>query len=140
MSCYNSTIINAPAYKVWERLRDFHDMSWAPNVVKTVDKVGPLPGTQPGAKRVLNGAFHETLVAVDEIDRVIRYRIDDGPDAVSKNNVQEYIGEIRIFPVTDGNGTFILWTSRWKDSKGGVPEFCNPIYRALLADLKKTFA
>lgn len=115
-------------------------MSWAPNVVSRVDKVGPFPGTQPGARRVLNGAFHETLVAVDEVDRVIRYRIDDGPDVVSKNNVREYIGEIRVFPVTDGNLTFVLWTSRWEDSKGGVAEFCNPIYRALLADLKKTFA
>ena len=34
------------------------------------------------AKRVLNGAFHETLLALDDDARVIRYSIDDGPEAL----------------------------------------------------------
>ena len=44
------------------KLKNFHDLSWAPNVLKSVDEVGALPGTQPGAKRVLNGVIHETLL------------------------------------------------------------------------------
>jgi hypothetical protein len=140
MACCNSTIVNAPVENVWARLRDFHDLSWSPNVITKVDKVGSLPGTQIGAKRVLNQAFHETLLALDDAAHVIRYSIDDGPDAVSKKNVQGYIGEVRLFPVTDVNSTLVLWTSRWDSSGGGVSEFCDPIYRALLADLKKTFA
>ena len=140
MGCCNSTVVNAPVEKVWARLRDFHDLSWCPNVVSKVEKVGGLAGTQIGAKRVLDGAFHETLLALDDSERAIRYRIDDGPGAVSKENVQGYIGEVRLFPVTDANATLVLWTSHWDSSGGGVAEFCDPIYRALLADLKKTFA
>lgn len=140
MGCCNSTVVNAPVEKVWARLRDFHDLSWCSNVVSKVDKVNATPGTQIGAKRVLNGAFHETLLALDDSEHVIRYRIDDGPAAVSKNNVQGYIGEVRLFPITDSNSTLVLWTSRWDVSGGGVAEFCNPVYHALLADLKKTFA
>lgn len=140
MGCCNSTLVNAPVETVWARLRDFHDLSWCPNVVTKVEKVGETPGTQIGARRVLNGAFKETLLGLDDIDHVIRYRIDDGPEAVSKEKVQGYLGEVRVFPVTDADATLVLWTSRWESSAGGVAEFCNPIYRALLADLKKSFA
>ena len=140
MGCLNSAVINAPVDKVWAALRDFHNLSWCPNVVKNVERVGNIPGTQIGAKRVLNGAFHETLLALDDQGHIIRYSIDDGPGAVAKSNVQGYTGEVRLFPVTENNSTFVLWTSSWETSGGGVGEFCDPVYQALLGDLKKTFS
>jgi len=37
--------------------------------------------------------------------------------------------------------SFVLWTSSWESSGSeDVAAFCNPIYRALLGDLKATFA
>ena len=140
MSCYNSAIIPADVEQVWAKLRDFHDMSWASGVIESCDKANELPGTQIGAKRILNQAFHETLLALDDQERIVRYSIDDGPEAVAKDNVNGYVGEVRVFPVTAGNQTFVLWTSSWEDSKGGVAEFCDPIYKALLDALKKHFS
>lgn len=140
MGCCNSAVIPAAVDQVWARLRDFHDLSAFPNVVEKVVKVGAAAGTQIGAKRVLNEAFHETLLALDDEARVIRYSIDDGPAAVSKDNVQGYIGQVRVFPVTADDTTFVLWTSTWASGGVGAAEFCNPIYRALLADLQRTFA
>lgn len=140
MSCHNSAVIPAPIDRVWASLRDFHDMSWAAGVIESCDPANDIPGTQIGAKRVLNNAFHETLLALDDHARVIRYSIDDGPDAVSKDNVSGYIGEVRVQPITDANQTFVLWTSSWEDSGGGVAAFCDPIYRALLDALKKHFS
>jgi len=140
MSCYNSAVIPAPLDKVWGKLRDFHDMSWAEGVIESCENANNMPGTQIGAKRILNGAFHETLLALDDNEHIVRYSIDDGPDAVAKDNVSGYIGEVSAFPVTDGNQTFVLWTSSWEDSKGGVAEFCDPIYKALLDALKKHFS
>ncbi len=139
MGCYNSIVINAPADKVWEKLGNFHDLSWAAGVIVTCQAIGGVPATQIGAKRLLNNAFHETLVGLDEQAHVVRYSIDDGPDAVSRHNVQGYIGEVRVFPVTEDNSTFVIWTSSWESSAGGVAEFCNPIYQALLAALKRSF-
>ena len=139
MGCYNSYVVNAPADRVWSALRNFHDLSWASGVVQSVDRVGAVAGDQIGARRVLNGAFHETLLALNDSDRELKYRIDDGPDAVSKANVSGYIGQVRVMPVTDANGTFVEWSSSWQDSKGGVKEFCDPIYKALLDALKKHF-
>ena len=70
----------------------------------------------------------------------MRYSIDDGPDAVSKDKVSGYIGQVRVFPVTDQDHTFVEWSSTWTDSSGGVKEFCDPIYKALLDALQKSFA
>ncbi|HEY3326702.1 MAG TPA: SRPBCC family protein [Novimethylophilus sp.] len=140
MGCYNSVVIDAPADQVWAKVRNFHDLSWAAGVIEQCVAVGNIPATQIGAKRVLNNAFHETLHALDDLARVVRYSIDDGPGAASKDNVQGYVGEVRVFTVTENNGSFVVWASSWDSSGGGVAEFCNPIYRALLAALKKSFA
>lgn len=140
MGCYNSTVVPAPVDKVWASLRDFHDLSSFPNVVEKVEVVGEASGTQIGARRVLNDAFHETLLALDDNARVVRYSIDDGPEALSKDKIVGYIGEVRLFPVTEDDSTYVLWTSSWESSNGGVAEFCDPIYKALLADLKASFS
>ena len=140
MGCYNSTVVSAPAERVWQAFRNFHDMSWAPGVINSVEAVGRISGDSVGASRVLNGVFHETLLAVDDESRTLEYTIDDGPDAVSKGNVQGYVGKVRVLPVTDDGSTFVEWTSSWTSGGDGVIEFCDPIYRALLNDLKQHFS
>ena len=139
MGCYNTCVVNAPVEQVWAALRNFPDLSFAPKVVTSLEPVGDAAGDQLGAKRVLNGAFHETLQSLNDVDRVVKYSIDDGPEAVSRDRVSGYIGVVRVFAVTDGNGTFVEWSSTWQDSQGGVKEFCDPIYKALLDSLKHHF-
>ena len=136
MGCYNATVLNASADTVWNAIRDFHDLSWSKNVVESVTNEGGKAGTEVGAKRVLNDAFHETLHVLDDDGRYIKYSIDDGPDAVSKENVQGYIGKVRVLPVTDDGATFVEWSSSWASGGEGTAEFCSPIYRALLDALK----
>ena len=63
MGCYNATILNASPDTVWNALRDFHDLSWSNNVVEKVTPVGDASGTEVGARRILNDAFHETDLA-----------------------------------------------------------------------------
>ncbi len=141
MGCYNSTVVNAPADLVWETIKDFHNLSWSENIVSDVEKVGDKEGTEVGAKRVLNEAFHETLLSVDNEEKKFTYSIDDGPDAVSKDNVSGYVGTVQVFPVSDTDETFVLWASEWDSAKNDtVADFCNPIYHALLQDLKSHFS
>ena len=137
MGCYNSVAINVPADEVWKGIRNFHDMSWAPNVITRLEAEGDP--AQAGAKRVLNGVFFETLHEVDDEQLSVRYSIDDGPDVVAKDKVTGYVGQVQVFPITADNTAFVLWTSRWESESGGVAEFCNPIYQALLADMKQHF-
>ena len=63
---YQSIVINAPIQVVWTRFQNFHDLSWAKNVITSVAKVGEVDGHQVGAKRIINNAFYETLIEIDE--------------------------------------------------------------------------
>ena len=138
--CYNSTVIDASMDKVWEMINNFHEMSWGDAVVTKVDAVGDTPGNKVGAKRILNDAFHETLLSFDSGNFSFTYSIDDGPGPVSRDSISNYVGRVSLSPVTDSGKTFIEWVSTYEsDSDSAVGDFCNPIYAGLLSSLKSKF-
>ncbi|WP_027858212.1 SRPBCC family protein [Marinobacterium jannaschii] len=138
--CYNSVVVNADADRVWQLLREFHDLSWAPSVVTHVEQKGNIVGANKGAKRILNDAFHETLLTLDDEERSLSYSIDDGPGPVAADRVHSYIGGLRVYAVTATGQAFVEWYSRYETSDdSAVAEFCNPIYQALLSDLNRHF-
>jgi hypothetical protein len=138
--CYNSTIVDAPIDTVWETIRDFHDMSWGSQVITKLDKVGEIDGSRVGAGRILNEAFHETLVSIDDKNFSFDYSIDDGPGPVAKEAVSDYVGSVKLHPVTDTGQTLVVWSSVYRSAADqAVGDFCNPIYQALLAALKNSF-
>lgn len=136
--CYNTAVIHAPIDKVWATVRNFHDMGWASEVLSTCEAAGGIPPDQPGAKRILSGAFHETLKSIDDTSRSFSYNIDEGPPPLTKDAIKNYLGEVRLLPITENNTTFIEWKSTYQtnDDKA-VGDFCNPIYQALLGALQK---
>lgn len=135
---YQSIVINAPADRVWATVRNFHDLSWSLNVITAVDAVGDIRGDKVGAKRVLNGAFHETLRELNDEERTFAYSITDGPSPVSKDEVSNYVGRVVVRPITEGSGTFVEWSSSWEKNDQAGYDFCHPTYCALLGDLKKS--
>lgn len=137
--CYNKIEINASINKVWDTISDFHDLSWAPNVVVSVTKVGDKGGSEIGAKRVLNDAFHETLTVLDPGNFTFSYSIDDGPGPVASDAVSDYTGVVQL-TATDG-GCLVEWSSTFQsENEDEVAEFCNPIYSALLNDMHQTLS
>ena len=134
-----STVVDAAIADVWSRFTDFHDLSWAPNVITSVEKVGSIEGSSPGAKRILNNAFHETLIEVNNDQYSLKYTIDDGPSPVSKDEVDNYVGAVKLSPSKEGNGTLVEWNSSWESKSDDAVEFCHGIYVALLGDLAKSF-
>ena len=139
--CYNSIVVKAPVDDVWNAVKNFHDFSWAPNVITQVDVLGDKGATEVGAKRKLNDAFLETLIEFNEDDRSFQYTIDDGPGPVASDAVQRYVGIVNVLPVTASGDTFVLWRSEYtSNDDGAIGEFCDPIYQALLADLAKHFS
>ena len=133
--CYQSIIVNAPIEKVWDTIKNFHDMSWASQVIEKCVSVGDKKGTEVGAIRILNGAFHETLLEVNANEHRIRYSIDDGPSPVSASEVKNYFGQIQLKPVTLDGNTFVEWSSAWESSSEEARDFCHQIYVALLKAL-----
>ncbi len=139
--CYNSVVIDAPCEKVWQTICNFHDLGWAAGVVTSVKVEGDLKGSQIGAKRILNDAFHETLLTLDEEGRTFSYSIDDGPDPLAKGTFVDYVGSVAVSPVTENDTTFVEWQSTYESANDiAIADFCNPIYVALLAAMKEHFA
>ncbi len=136
---YQTAVINAPVDQVWIKIKNFHDLSWGAAVVEKCEAVGGKPGDQIGSRRILNDAFHETLVALSEVDRSFKYSIDDGPTPVSKNDVKDYIGAVRLIPITENDTCLIEWSSSWESSTEDACSFCHNIYVALINELKKAF-
>lgn len=137
-STHQAIELDASPDTVWQTLRDFHNLNWAPNVIANVDKVGDKAGDEIGAGRVLNGAFHETLLTLDDDARAFTYSIDDGPSPVSKDDVKNYVGRVSVQAAEQGGGTHVEWSSEWQDNDEPAAEFCHGIYVALLQDLKKS--
>jgi len=140
MSNLTNTIeIQAQVSKVWETIRDFHDMSWAPGVITEVKKVGEKNGSEIGAQRILNDTFHETLIKLDSDGHTFSYTIDDGPDPVSSTSVQNYVGTVKLTPT--GDKSLVEWSASFDSARDNeVEDFCNPIYQALLSALKETLS
>jgi len=138
-STCQSRVVNAPVEEVWSRLRNFHDLSWAPTVVTRCEAVGDKGPDELGAKRVLNDAFHETLVELDDAGHTLRYSIDEGPSPVSSTEVSNYRGLVRASPSPDGRGTLVEWSSAWEADNDAAVSFCSGIYNALLDELEQAF-
>ena len=130
--------IGAPAEKVWHAIRNFHDLGWAPNVISGVEAIGDKAGDEVGAIRILNGAFRETLLTLDDEGKTFTYSIDDGPSPVSKDDVKNYVGKVTVQQAEEGGNTLVEWTSAWQDNDEPAAEFCHGIYVALLQDMKQS--
>ena len=138
-STNQSIDIDAPMPEVWTKLNNFHDLSWAPNVISKVEKTGDIDGGEVGATRILNNVFHETLVEINNKDYLLKYSIDDGPSPVSKEEVSNYYGVIKLSPSTENNKTHVEWSSSWESNEDDAVEFCHGIYVALLNELAESF-
>lgn len=101
-------------------------------MIENCEAVGNLSGTEVGAKRMLNGVFHQTLLECNDKDYRVRSSIDDGPSPVFANEVHNYIGVIQLKPVTLTGDTFIEWKSSWESDSEEARDFCHQIYEALL--------
>ena len=138
-STSQSIIINAPINQVWIKFSDFHDLSWAPSVITNVEKVGSKNGGEVGAKRILNYVFHETLIEFNADKYLLKYCIDDGPSPVSKEEVSNYIGVVKLSATPGNGGTLVEWSSSWESSTEEAVEFCHGIYVSLLEELAASF-
>ena len=138
-STYQSIVINASIENIWDKLSNFHELSWASKVLPSIEKIGDKNGDEVGAKRVLNDAFHETLTRVDPENYLLEYSIDDGPSPVSKEEVANYRGLIQLRPAQDADGTLVVWKSSWESRSEDAVDFCHGIYIALLNELAKSF-
>ncbi|MCX7340333.1 MAG: SRPBCC family protein [Hyphomicrobiales bacterium] len=110
---YVSSVIDAPAAKVWARVRDFNALPrWVPAVRESRIENGE-PADKVGCVRdfyLQNGDhLRERLLGLSDYDMFCTYSILESPMPLT-----DYIATVRLTPVTDGDKTFIEWTAEFE--------------------------
>lgn len=109
---YVSSVIDAPAAKVWERVRDFNGLPrWHPRIRDSRIENGE-PADRVGCIRdfhLQNGdRIREKLLGLSDYDYFCTYSILESPMPLT-----DYVATLRLTPVTDGDKTFVEWTAEF---------------------------
>jgi uncharacterized protein YndB with AHSA1/START domain len=110
---YVSSVIDAPAGKVWERIRDFNGLPrWHPRIRDSRIENGE-PADRVGCVRdfhLQNGdRIRERLLGLSDYDMFCTYAILESPMPLT-----DYVATLRLTPVTDGDRTFAEWTAEFE--------------------------
>ena len=139
---YVSSVISAPASKVWERVRDFNGLPrWHPLVADSqiengepVDKVGCIRNF-----RLQNGdQIREQQLALSDYDTFCTYSILESPMPI-----ENYVATLRLTPVSDGDRCFVEWSAEFDCSPDEETEvadgIANNVFQAGFDALKRHF-
>ena len=109
---YTSSVIDAPADRVWEVVRDFNGLpDWHPLIADSriegglaADRVGCIRNfrTRDG------GLIREQLLTLSDYDYECTYAILESP-----MGVDNYVATLKLTPITDGNRTFAEWSAEF---------------------------
>lgn len=137
---YVSSVIDAPAAKVWEKVRDFNALPrWHPRIWESRIENGE-PSDKVGCVRdfrLQNGdRLREKLLGLSDYDMFCTYAILESPMPLT-----DYIATLRLTPISDGDRTFIEWTAEFEctvDAAGDLVEgIGNNVFQAGFDALKR---
>jgi hypothetical protein len=139
---YRSTVLNAPADRVWRDLRDFNGLAnWHPLILSSrienshpADKVGCVRYLQ-----LKDGArVREKLLSLSDYEYTCTCAILESPLDLS-----DYIATLRLLPVTEGNRCFIEWSAEFDCPPEKVAELADTVggglFQAGLDALKQRY-
>jgi uncharacterized protein YndB with AHSA1/START domain len=114
---YTSSVINAPADRVWAAIRDFNGMpKWHPAIAESRIE-GNDPADKVGCVREFTlkdgGRIRERLLALSDFDLSCTYSMLESPMDVSN-----YVSTLKLTPITDGNRSFAEWTAEFDCEPG----------------------
>lgn len=109
---YVSSVIDAAADKVWERVRDFNALPrWHPRIRDSRIE-DALPGDKVGCIRNFNlqngDNIREQLLGLSDYDMFCTYSMLEGPMPL-----WDYVATLRLTPVTDGSRCFAEWSAEF---------------------------
>ena len=137
---YISSVIDAPASRVWDRVRDFNGLSrWHPLVRDSRIDTGEPPD-KIGCVRdfhLQNGdRIREKLLGLSDYDYFCTYSILESPMPLT-----DYVATLRLTPVTDGDRCFAEWTAEFEcdesEAEGLVTGIGEDVFLAGFSALKR---
>lgn len=136
-----SSVLNATVDEVWKIIGAFDAVpDWHPEIkdcaidnFMSSDAVGCMRNlTMPDGAKI-----RERLVALSYADYLYSYTIVEGPMPV-----KNYNGTLRLLPVTDGNRTYIEWSSEFDvapDKEAEIVGMISGVFLSGLENLKTRF-
>jgi hypothetical protein len=123
---FTSSVIPAPAAKVWERIRDFNGLPrWHPRIRESRIENGE-PSDKVGCIRDFNlqngDRIREKLLGLSDYDMFCTYAILESPMALT-----DYVATLRLTPITDGDATFAEWTAEFECEPEHADDLVNGI-------------
>lgn len=139
---YVSSVIAAPAEKVWERVRDFNSLPrWHPRIRDSRIE-DALPGDKVGCIRNFNlqngDNIREQLLGLSDYDMFCTYAI-----LISPMPLTDYVATLRLTPITDGARCFAEWSAEFscdpKDEDDLVGGISTNVFQGGFDALKRHF-
>jgi uncharacterized protein YndB with AHSA1/START domain len=136
---YASTVIDAPATRVWSVIRDFNALpQWHPAIAESRIE-GNAPSDRVGCIRNFRtregGVIREQLLALSDYEFECAYSILESP-----MGVENYVARLKLTPVTDGDRTFAEWSAEFDCAPERERELAeligNGVFQGGLAALK----
>ncbi|MCB1465022.1 MAG: SRPBCC family protein [Nitratireductor sp.] len=140
---YISSVIAAPAGRVWERVRDFNGLPrWHPAIRESRIENGE-PSDKVGCVRdfrLQNGdRIREKLLGLSDYDMFCTYSILESPMPLT-----DYVSTLRLTPITDGDRTFAEWSAEFDCAVDAADDLVNGIghdvFQAGFDALKRHFS
>lgn len=139
---YASAVLDAPVATIWNIIRDFSAVNqWLPGVSRS-DLEANSGSTSVGSTRHLTfedgSTMREQLLALSDAETFVTFTI-----LASEVPVRDYVTTIRLQPITDGDRTFISWSSEFAvdpDQEAAMRRrMANDIYLPGFASLNEMF-
>lgn len=106
-----SAVIDGPIDDVWEKIRPFDGLpAWQPLCPDTYIEGGDSPfavGSIRNITQTDGGKFRERLLAISDLEHSQTYTLIDPP-----LSVQSMVTTLRLEPITDGDRTYLIWSSQ----------------------------
>jgi hypothetical protein len=130
-----SSVVDAPTEKVWGIIRRFDAAAeWLPFVRSSPIEDGADPA-RVGCVRVVTQTdgevFREVLVALSDAERSYSYTFVGSPVPV-----RDHRTTLRVLPITDGDRSYVEWSSRFEIAPESETELVELMNRNFLAGLR----
>jgi hypothetical protein len=123
---YVSSVIDAPAGRVWERVRDFNGLPrWHPRIAESHIENGEPSDRVSCIRnfRLQNGdQIREQLLALSDYDMFCTYAILESPMPL-----ESYVATLRLTPVTEGDRCFVEWSAEFDCTPENEPDLVDGI-------------
>jgi hypothetical protein len=140
---YRTSVIAAPAPRVWALVRDFNAMpEWNATIRSSVIESGPAD--RIGCRRVLTfddgSVWVHELTQLSDTEMTIGYAIVGTPPG-TKIPMRDYRALIRLETVIDGDQCCIAWKATLEtDQEAAVRERAQAVFQAGFDGLKRRFS